>query len=93
MVADHLAGVDVLLAEATLQDASEPYLFHMSARQAGELATAAGARRLLLTHIPPSVDPAISLVEAADSYTGRLGLATAGDTYIIEAASDQQKDA
>ncbi len=46
-------GADLLVSEATfLQqdgDLAEAYL-HMTARQAGELASAAGARRLVLAH-------------------------------------------
>ncbi len=50
---DLARGVDLLVCESTFLDAdrdlAERYM-HMTARQAGELATAAGARRLVLTH-------------------------------------------
>ncbi len=56
---------DLLVAEATYQDASSQAFFHMSATQAAEHATSAGARRLMLTHILPTLDPEISREEAA----------------------------
>lgn len=46
-------GVDLLVCESTFLDADRDLAgryMHMTARQAGELAAAAGARRLVLTH-------------------------------------------
>ena len=51
-VAAHLHGCHVLLAEATLLAADPPGEAHLSAAQAAQLAQAAGADRLLLTHVP-----------------------------------------
>ena len=84
-VQDHFADVDVLLAEASRQGRSEPYPFHMTAAEAGEMATACRAGHLILTHIPASLDPAISREEAAATFAGPLSLASPGDTYMIEA--------
>jgi hypothetical protein len=42
-------GADVFVSEATWQDGRE-LPFHMTARQAGEHAARAGARKLVLTH-------------------------------------------
>jgi ribonuclease BN (tRNA processing enzyme) len=71
---------DLLLAEATHVDAvpepSRQYL--TSAPQAGQQAAVAGARHLLLTHLWPGTDPAVSRAAAADQYDGPLGVATAG---------------
>lgn len=86
MVVEHFAGVDLLLAEASLQDASDPYAFHMTARQAGELATYAGAAHLVLTHIPSSLDQGESRRQAAEVYAGPLSLAAPGDMYMITAS-------
>lgn len=83
MVEQHLTGVDLLLAEASLQDGGDPYPFHLTARQAGALADTAGASRLLLTHIPASLDSEESLRQAAATYPGELGLARPGDVYMI----------
>lgn len=58
------AGADLFLCEATLQDSDEPWEGHMSASQAGAAAAAAGAKKLLLTHLPPGRDAGLSLTEA-----------------------------
>jgi ribonuclease BN (tRNA processing enzyme) len=62
----------------------------MTARQAGAMAAAAGAKHLLLTHIPEMVDPALSVEDAAQEYGGKLGLAVPGETYMIE--MDKEED-
>jgi ribonuclease BN (tRNA processing enzyme) len=65
--------VDVLLSEASFQDGpSNPPDVHLTARQAGEHATRAGARQLVLTHLVPWYDRERSLAEAAESYCGPL---------------------
>ena len=51
----------MFLAEATYQDSSSLMPFHLSARQAGEIAQRAETRRLVLTHLTPDLDPVISL--------------------------------
>lgn len=89
LVTDHFAGVDVLLAEASLDDKREPFPFHMTAGQAGAMASAAGVAHLLLTHIPETVNPRRSLEEAAQEYGGRLGLAEPGETYMIETTQEE----
>ena len=61
---------DLYLAEATYQDASNLMPFHLSATQAGEAAKAAGAKRLMLTHITPDLDPEVSRAEAAAAFDG-----------------------
>ena len=74
---------DMLVAEATYQDASSQAFFHMSATQAAQHATAAGAKRLVLTHILPTLDRAISLVEATAAFDGRIELAEDGTTLEV----------
>jgi ribonuclease BN (tRNA processing enzyme) len=71
---------DLMLADASFVDEMpEPERRTLgSARLAGEQASAAGARALLLTHLLPGTDPAASQAAAADSYDGPLGVATAG---------------
>jgi ribonuclease BN (tRNA processing enzyme) len=69
---------DLLLAEATFVDeVPEGMRAHLSsARVAGEQAAAAGAGRLLLTHLPPGTDHTATLAAADAAYGGDLGVAT-----------------
>ncbi|MDQ1459931.1 MAG: hypothetical protein QOI08_1415, partial [Actinomycetota bacterium] len=50
-------GADLVLSEATYQHDDIRAPIHLSARQAGEAARAAKARRLMLTHLWPTLDP------------------------------------
>ena len=68
----------MFLCEATYQNLSTLAPFHLSAAQAGEHATAGGAGRLVLTHIPPILDPHVSLAEAAATFSGPIEVATSG---------------
>jgi ribonuclease BN (tRNA processing enzyme) len=74
---------DLFLCEATYQEASRKFPFHMSAAQAGEHATAAGAKQLLLTHILPTLDPQISGVEGASTFAGPVDVAREGAVVEI----------
>lgn len=82
-VVEMARGADLFVAEATYQDASNQAFFHMSATQAAEHATAAGAKRLMLTHILPTLDPEISRDEAAAAFDGVIDLAQGGMTIEI----------
>jgi ribonuclease BN (tRNA processing enzyme) len=74
---------DLMVAEATYQDDSSQAFFHMSATQAAEHAKAAGAKRLVLTHILPTLDPEVSRDEAAVAFEGVIDLAVDGMTFEI----------
>ncbi|MFJ8196354.1 MBL fold metallo-hydrolase [Streptomyces sp. NPDC096152] len=71
---------DLLLSEATYVDqvprADAEFL--LSARSAGEYAEAAGAARLLLTHLWPGTDPSAALGAAARAFTGPIDVARRG---------------
>jgi ribonuclease BN (tRNA processing enzyme) len=69
------SGADLVLSEATFQRDTENSGVHLSARQAGELARAAGARRLMLTHLWPGLDPTASVVEGSDAFGREVLLA------------------
>jgi ribonuclease BN (tRNA processing enzyme) len=72
---------DLLLAEASFvegRDASAPSGMHLTGRQAGKVARESGAKRLVLTHIPPWNDPQVTLAEASSEYSGPITLAIAG---------------
>jgi ribonuclease BN (tRNA processing enzyme) len=59
------AGADVLLAEAAHPEVEGlPTALHLTGREAGQHAAAAGVGRLLLTHVPAWVDPQAQLSAA-----------------------------
>jgi ribonuclease BN (tRNA processing enzyme) len=69
--AEGLAGdADVFLCEATYQDSDRLWEGHLSATQAATAAAGAEARELVLTHLPPTRDLAISLSEAMEAGGG-----------------------
>ena len=61
------ADADVLLAEASLAP-DDQWVYHMTPAQAGEVAAAAGVDRLILTHLRPTLDPAIAAADAAGPF-------------------------
>jgi ribonuclease BN (tRNA processing enzyme) len=77
-------GADVALFEASFQTQPDlPPDLHLTAREAAEHATRAGAGHLVLTHLIPWNDPERSREEAATAYAGRLTLATTGLTVDL----------
>jgi ribonuclease BN (tRNA processing enzyme) len=65
---------DLLLADATWLERQRPLPegIHMTGREAGRLAAEAGVRRLVLTHILPTNDPAETAAEAAAAFDGEI---------------------
>lgn len=59
------------------------HLMHPTARQAAEIATAAGARSLLLTHLSGRSPVEHILAEAQAGFTGPLAVAEDGATYTV----------
>lgn len=68
-------GADLVLSEATYLHAHRPSGLHLSARQAGEAAREARARRLFITHLWPTLDPLASAEEAAGAFGSHVTLA------------------
>lgn len=78
------APVDLALVEASyLADGEAMGLDHLSGRQAGAMARAAGARRLVLTHVWPTVDRDAVRAEAETTYGAPVEVATIGATYEV----------
>ncbi len=77
-------GVDVLLVEASMSAEQEDAVQHLSARQAARLAHAAGARRVVVTHVVPGTPPEQRRAEVAAALA-ELG----GDAEVLAAADHQ----
>jgi len=78
------AGIDLALCEATwLADKEGTDGIHLSARQAGAMARAAGVGRLVITHLWPTVDPAASMAEAAAAYGEPVHVARLHDKFEV----------
>ena len=77
-------GADVLLAEASWPDrADNPRGVHLSGRDAGQIAAAAGVGRLLITHVPPWTDAEQMLTEAESVFDGPTEVVRADADYEI----------
>lgn len=76
---------DLFLCEATYQGepGREEYPQHLTATEAGSIARAAGARSLMLTHIPPHRDPARSVLEAEETFGRAVSLAVPGASTTL----------
>jgi ribonuclease BN (tRNA processing enzyme) len=68
-------GADLVLSEATYLHGEKPAEIHLSGKEAGEAARAAGARRLMLTHLWPRLDPHRMVEEGSDAYGESVFLA------------------
>lgn len=76
-------GADLLLAEASLQEADEQWSYHLSAAGAGKIARSRGARRLAITHLRPHHDPTRSIEEAEATFDRPVILAVPGATIDL----------
>lgn len=66
-------GADLLIAEASIQKPDEKMAeVHMTAEEAGRLAQQAGVSRLVLNHIVPGLDPALSIEQAKGQFDGEV---------------------
>ena len=77
------SGADLVLSEATYVHRDIRAPIHLSARQAGEAARAAKAKRLVLTHIWPTVDREESRHEGADAFGADVELAVTNATLQV----------
>lgn len=78
-------GADLLLCEATLQGSrdDQTYAYHLTADEAGGVASWAGAGHLVLTHISHLLDPAESIAEAAGRFAGRISYAAPESRFDV----------
>ena len=74
-------GIGTVLCEATFTQRDEGASRHMSGRQAGQMAAAAGVGRLVLTHRWPTVSADEVAAEAADAFGHDVDQAVAGRVY------------
>ncbi len=77
-------GADLLLSEAAFMDSPDnPPGIHLSGRDAAEVAAAAGAGRLVLTHIPAWNDRELVLAQARPHFAGPIDLAAPGLSFPV----------
>lgn len=77
-------GANLLIAEASLQEPSASARdVHMTAEEAGRLAHQAAVDRLVLTHIVPGLDPAVSVEQAGRQFGGSITAATDNAVYEV----------
>lgn len=69
------AGADLVLSEATYQEQKKGWPHHLTAAEAGRGAREAGAKRLMLTHLWPELDPVVSVAEGSDAFGEPVTLA------------------
>ncbi|WP_028646777.1 MBL fold metallo-hydrolase [Nocardiopsis sp. CNT312] len=78
------ADTDLFLCEAAFQDHREhPKDMHLTGSEAGEHASRARARSLILTHLVPWNDDEVTLAEARSAYSGPIGLARSGQVHTL----------
>jgi ribonuclease BN (tRNA processing enzyme) len=75
---------DLFLCEASFVEGGDnPPDLHLTGAEAGRAATVAGARMLVLTHVPPWHDRDLVLREAARTYAGPLAMAAPGQVHEL----------
>ncbi len=80
-------GADVFLCEASWTDSPQrPPHLHLSGAEAGRVAQRAGARELLLTHIPPWTSREDVISEAKAEFDGPVHAVVPGETMEIRRA-------
>lgn len=75
---------ELLMLEATLPEPDpESSQGHMTAAEAGAVATACNAQRLVLTHISDELDAEHALAEAQSTFSGPVEVAQQGAVYDV----------
>ncbi|WP_100524010.1 cyclic nucleotide-degrading phosphodiesterase [Mycobacteroides abscessus] len=84
-VVDLARGADVFLCEAswTHMPGHRPPDLHLSGTEAGQIATRAGVKELLLTHIPPWTSREDVIAEAKSAFDGPVHAVVAGENIDL----------
>jgi ribonuclease BN (tRNA processing enzyme) len=85
-LAPFMRGVDLLLSEAAQPEGGDldaPGRGHITASEAGEVARAAEAHSLLLTHVPAELGLEASQATAARVFGGPVRIARSGQAYDV----------
>jgi ribonuclease BN (tRNA processing enzyme) len=79
------ADVDLLLCEASIPGMrhDQTYPYHLTAAEAGAIASAAGAGELVVTHLATGVDPVVAVAEAQGGFDGPVRAAMRGMSLTI----------
>jgi ribonuclease BN (tRNA processing enzyme) len=82
---DLARGADTVLCEASLAGTrtEHTYPYHLTGGEAGMLAAEAGAGRLIVTHVSPTLDAGAVVSEARAAFGGRVLAATPGLSVTI----------
>ena len=80
---DRLGPVDLALCEATLRPEQAGLAPHLTTTQAGASARAAGAGRLVITHLPPGADTSACQAEATAAFGAEVEVATTHARFTI----------
>ncbi len=78
------SGADLFVCEAAFEEGRDTVRgIHLTGKRAGEVAQAAGVKRLMLTHIPPWTSEDKVRAEATETFGGTPELATPLATYTV----------
>ncbi|GAA4030449.1 MBL fold metallo-hydrolase [Arthrobacter methylotrophus] len=82
---DAARNADLFLCEAAFEEGRDDDIkdVHLTGKRAAQAATAAGARRLLLTHIPVWTSQTKVMADAKPEFAGDVAVAVAGVHYTV----------
>ncbi|WP_054952189.1 MBL fold metallo-hydrolase [Flaviflexus massiliensis] len=77
-------GADMYLCEAAFEAERDTVRgIHLTGARAGQIATKAGVKNLVLTHLQPWTDPDVVCQETRQTYEGPIAVATPGVTFHV----------
>lgn len=78
-----IASADLAIVEATLPERYAGHAPHLTATEAGRFARDAGVRKLVLTHLWPTIDRDSAAADAETTFGGPVRVACEFDTFDI----------